>query len=1567
MRKHLLPLRSFVFLGLLAGCGGGGGVDDAGVDAGMDAGVDAGADGTVTGYSCTRDPALMAMSIRCNSDDQCPCGQHCLLGACHHECEQDTDCEGWCDSFGYCRADEDRIQIGRLQVPDHGILQVYPGRVRLHPWSEEGTFLIRARLKDLGQVRIVADPGLLVSCDGQWVRECTLPRIALGQEARVDLKPDGTADEGEEPGLRVYAGDQVRLVSMHRVPMPATQGVAPGVYRGQVWIEAGAAGLLAETPLDPRLWKAHPRGFKIPFEVRVFPSGRLALVDPFQVLSVAPETAGDPPAPWVFQLAPDGSFDARCGNDDCSRRVILGGGRDEDDTIATEVSLAASGRVRAVEDKLMGTLELWLDGLGLTFAPPLALDERIRIQLRFYLDFDSELPPEAPEPELGGGRLPAFSPVADRYPHLLPFEAEVAGCGPLQPVLEDPAERAQQYLCYDHPGSDGMDAVTFLADTSQLTASADLRCDRTDFHVWALPILTGADAPGGGIRSDMMLSNCLADLACAHGAPSESGYAGGNGLDALSSCDGAHPDYADCIDGPLVLHALGLAMGAVERTGEPDQIRWETTSPEAARLGHRTLQQWIQVHTFVAREARQSHDALLGPSLDALGQALETSLEGWNVVLHPRVAGRLMHMPPEVLREPDYRGDPALAGTATADFCQPIGVSVTILEGLRAQLEAVSKLIQRARFENRMTPPDQLGPVMRHAMVMSVIAELLHQKACLDNPPPWEQHWQQARKSFDRALQDVLSQYRAQQAGENPLGIDELDLPLYRNTNPDWAGHKFSAISSYLIDSWAQEAIDGAIEARDMALSAWVDLRERQLQYELQVGEQEARLAEIRRNYGEKILELCGNPHQLTSAEDVLDEEKWPGLSADTCFLNLPDPACRYDEGELMEQLTLDDVNYQLCVAALLRVQMGERAALDDSYLNSALGELTQGLADIYDAGSWEFWSALDPGIVAAGIQFFDCLDNDCMLQDAMDFTDLEITGDEDLEIVMQARADCKAHFPDGVPVAKRIEYLQSSPMDKPECYHGSIGELVLAARAAAKDVEVARSELQDFNDAYQTAMNKCVIEETALQTMKEVSDKLGQMQSYLDKQQKQINWLCDLGSSILETVSFEISGDGPSLGIEPGALGKWFFGTYSDLSTEMLGTKKLRSLHESFMADFQHQMQRALCFNEAEMHLVGIETQSRRIERSMLDLSRALLQVRNAQAELRRLITEGRRRVRDESVRNRTSLFHDTWEDLWQMGQDEYKGAIASYRKKFRLAQRTLYLALRAVEYEWQKSHTKRADVLRATDPRELDTLLDELRQEIGTVSIGSGFPSDLHYVLSLKQQLLQLADRRDWPEGHHRLSDAERLRLILTDESCAVFDREGNYEGQLIPFSVMPLGVLGLGEAGTVSLLTGEDCAERIWLVNAVIQGEDLVDDGSSFIRIQLRHRNTFFSQWCLEPGEEMDQMQSASVRPSRNLFKDPVYGAPGENVGTSSHEQSEFTRARIQAYLNISQDEFSAEAYQQGSSDELACRALYGEYALFFPASYLALDGGQGLHLDRIDDILLRFDYVSVAKQW
>ena len=70
-------------------------------------------------------------------------------------------------------------------------------------------------------------------------------------------------------------------------------------------------------------------------------------------------------------------------------------------------------------------------------------------------------------------------------------------------------------------------------------------------------------------------------------------------------------------------------------------------------------------------------------------------------------------------------------------------------------------------------------------------------------------------------------------------------------------------------------------------------------------------------------------------------------------------------------------------------------------------------------------------------------------------------------------------------------------------------------------------------------------------------------------------------------------------------------------------------------------------------------------------------------------------------------------------------------------------------------------------------------------------------------------------------------------------------------------------------------------------------------------------------------------------------------------------------MQPYLNVSRAEFEKEDYSQGATTELAGRGLYGDYALFIPAGALSVDGSEGLRLDKIEDILLRLDYVSVAK--
>ena len=163
----------------------------------------------------------------------------------------------------------------------------------------------------------------------------------------------------------------------------------------------------------------------------------------------------------------------------------------------------------------------------------------------------------------------------------------------------------------------------------------------------------------------------------------------------------------------------------------------------------------------------------------------------------------------------------------------------------------------------------------------------------------------------------------------------------------------------------------------------------------------------------------------------------------------------------------------------------------------------------------------------------------------------------------------------------------------------------------------------------------------------------------------------------------------------------------------------------------------------------------------------------------------------------------------------------------------------------------------------------------------------------------------------------------------------------------------------------------------MNASIIGENGEDlfrgDDPSFVDIQLLKANTFYSQWCDRDAQESD-FQVASVRPSRNLFRDPDFfegnflNGPWRTLGVRNETNLD-SIARIQAPFNISRDEFSNDEYENGNTSELAARGLYGEYTLVFPAGILSLPTrsgvSDGLELRAVEDILLRLDYVSTAR--
>lgn len=1574
--RHSTILRLTTLL-LVLGMSGAGCGDDSGGDS--DAGIDAGADVNVQGYQCTKDPELIMTRTQCRVDVQCPCGTHCDRGLCQHECLDQTDCDGWCDFLGYCRDLSDQQPIKGVAVTEPSQILVSPVSLPVYDWNLEApkTVTISAPAADLENVRLVASTGLKVKCHDEFVSECVVPLVEAGTELPISVQVTRqVGTERQAWTLTAYVQNQIEVVGLKKTEPPVVTPVEDGVYEGRIWVSGISSTMTTDVALVDEHVASAFRMLDLPLTMKVYPDGTMVLSD----------RAGILPADWVFVLQQDGTFDAREGQQDRSRRIYFGGA-DPATTTMTEVTVAGDGDVYSFKGGMRGSLTMRVGGLGLVYSPATLVDERPQVAWSFALTRSGDIPAGETPPAVGSGEAPGYTDYADRYDHPLPWEAEVDACfvsnSDFTGIGAGLAASVQGALCFNHGGS--LASVPFMASTTgNLNSSADVLCNDpspptapADNYPTAFPFFTygSRSVP---LTPPQLLQNCLHDLTRAQSAPPSPAGTNAACLNELSGCgsDGicGAGEMPLCLDAPLAVRAVAQGMSAIVREGVPDHIQWTVSDADGAKLGLRTLQQWLQVHTFVAREAAQEADQYLGiVDYAELSDALARSVAGWDLVLHPRIAGRLLHVPAALLRDPDYRGTDFAPGTMSQEVTQAVGMPVVMLETLRAQIEAARQLVYLTRFSGG-TLPQTVGDAMRRVAVVAPLAQLLYQRAAKEGAPPWEDLWTESRDRFDQAIRELVAQWRALDNGENPLGIEDSDLPLYRGlTNPDAAGLRFEAISTYIMSNFAAPAVTAAGDAKADADAAWDLLLQRQIQADQQ-SDVDDKEVEIKRLYGEKIITLCGNPYSLR-AEEVFDPNAWPGLNPDSCFLDPVTPSCQFNEQAFLDQLTRDDVGYRLCVQSRLKDQLGDRASLSseevdgmvDSINDSIHGHYDQTIYDYMPQTGEEWWQTFDPGLVEMINDQVTCTKNrQCAVNDLFTLKHVDDPGTDDARAYQHARQVCQSIFGGRKTMAERAN--EDPSLDLPDCYMGSMGELALAARSASKDVEAATSELEDYTSTYKAALWKCTIDDRALEMTNEVTDQLDALQTKLETYTGNVKNGLDLIRGVVSAVPTIIgvfTGDADSrkeaLSSTFDLASDWLLGA----TDEVAGLNKVKDLHQEFLDNIKDQVADAKCFHDAEMHLIGATTQAKRVAKAKLDLSRSVLRLRNAKAQVARLLKEGNYRSAAAATQTRMSLLHDVWSDLWTGTMTDYQGKVETYRRKMRLAQRMLYLAVRAVEYELQVPRTTlRQSVLDARSPDDLDQVVTQLNAVIGAGNIGGQTSGNRHVELSLKDNLLQLSDRSDLSPALNTMTDTQRFRSMLVDPRYAHHNAAGVYDGQLIPFSLAPLGTLALGDPGTIHLLTGAECAERTWSVTVSLQGTDLTGDNTTYVQLGVLQKNDFYSQWCLTPGEDQGEVQLASVRPARNLFLDPVWGG---DFGASTPSESEYVISLVDAYFNVTWDTFAGADYSDGSDMALACRGLYGEYALFLPSQILSIDDSDGLHLRRIDDVWVRFDYVSAAKQW
>jgi hypothetical protein len=490
------------------------------------------------------------------------------------------------------------------------------------------------------------------------------------------------------------------------------------------------------------------------------------------------------------------------------------------------------------------------------------------------------------------------------------------------------------------------------------------------------------------------------------------------------------------------------------------------------------------------------------------------------------------------------------------------------------------------------------------------------------------------------------------------------------------------------------------------------------------------------------------------------------------------------------------------------------------------------------------------------------------------------------------------------------------------QCYRGEMGKAVLTILSAEQAVEVARKSAEASENRFDNQEKYCA----------QMQLFYGEDASALDKHNGRMASLRRkrvIAGAVSSIVSGIATGDlfGAAGGIA-GALS-------ANYDRQMADEEALFNAAALARQNIQKTFS---CYHDADQIKYGLDTDYAVIEQRLIDVELALLQLQNYKARVLQLEAAAHAALEREQLRTVPSVAHHYWLET----------KIDRYERDFVWAQRLTMLAVRAVEYEFQQSIPASVRALSARSVDELQQVLSEVQQEHASRTINGRRPEESSMVLSLRDDVLKLSnhDLGVIVSGERNWSSETRFGKRLQEQLFAVYDDDGAYLGQGIPFTLRETGVLKYR------------CAERLWRVNATIQG-DIPGMSTPSVPVMLLKRNTFASQWCDGHGGGTSKQQG-TVFPSANLFK--LLGG-----STNADEADASTAALLMPWFNVIRSEFYKEQYVEGSSEELAGRGLYGDYVLLFPESGLLewtdANSCNDFPLSRVEDVLLRFDLISV----
>ncbi len=1565
---------------------------------------------------CKPDKALLALETACQIDENCPCGSHCELGVCTVSCTRDSECElGGCDAFGRCTLNPG--QIPEVDPAPAAIVKVWPEVVTLDEQRSAVLFL-DAEGYESGPVRVAVNEPLEVTCDGVsyssfCVVDNLLPDIAGPMSVDIRQK-EGTEDASGAANVSVSwgAGSETRAVTVDPPPSIALGGADIACTNLESGIYEGTARLIAigsnTSPSSARALPESLAEIHIPVRAQIYSAGagvvqRVQIDDEYGAIfgqdgaigDISDASALDLPATAYFHAAnfPGTAFFPIIGQEDSIAKPIeidLGVGFSTADFscgpryLAINLDVAFLG-LTAEAPFLRWELQMGRsDEVAVRSSPP-----AIPAAWEPALPLDFEFAPPPAGTVFGGS---AF---------IKGFEAQTfAACAPGGAAVADPRVHC---ACADGIGPQ---PTTLSYDNSAAPGrSGDLKC-RTD-GVLEEQRIFGLFTRNQIVDSDV--DDCLADL--------RDGIAG-TSLGPKTCVDAGRARFF--LDGDLAVNrkeALAPPAGAQDSFHNQLVLRnlqeWLSV---AAFVAHDAVE--------IDRRDRRivdPNDPTFGitPASYTLLEALQTSVDATTLILHPLVAPGLEGMLAADVASPDYRplGAPGLVIDDARTHDQSLGLPVSILRADTSQLLALRALAQSA-IERRSSIAS-VTPLFDHA-VRSILpaialANVGYQHALSLGEPEWQPEWDNAEILLATALSDALASFDSAKRGDNEFGIAAGELPLARIGDEEGVFNKFSALSDFLLGApGSQLAVAPAMVERAAnklvaAREAWIQLQERDLDQEFSSLSQERREIDIANEYGEQIVGLCGNPEFETT--NILDDE---GLaSINSCFIK---DACLPTFEEKRSKLTAGDLGYGMCIHGFMRNAAGAAADTSGDAEYDRLADLMPDnkprleilsvspdddndlLIDVRWAGT-DIGGTIAPAKqrnpIAApfSVPFYwqkfevaeeyKAADSACRVvwlkgEAARPYQphcnayscwnevrECEIAQDCAPGRECQARAGICDRFHG----ESHQKYWQTRSITE-TCFQGTIGQSALAVNAAKAEVAAAAERLSDKTVAFDIRVGVCDL-------IKQATDRKEARRSAHASRMRKLNAAkreAEETEDILDTITGVLSIDfvdalnpfkkaSKLAKLGKGALLLGIGAMAGASAAASLSANEVEEQIANEQVSFQNdidsitdELEVKRCYAEAQLELVGSQEAANELSQAVTLFNAAVAQHLDDRNLLSRLIEEGRETLEAERALKLPTLATDFWVDE----------KINDYETALRQAKRTVFLAVLASEYEFQMSTPEGDNALAANTTAELAQVVERLRGLTATGSIGGATPTDLVEVVSLRDHVLQVGNSKKADKGLYDLSEAERFRLLLSSEAYAVYNYEGTYLGQELPFNLLPSEKSGLANTQDIAILSGQDCAERVWSVNASLIGSNLHTSDTSKSRITLHKSDSFFSQWCGLTGPDGSDYQFASTT-KRNLFFEPESFVQTDLPQTfvPTDPSATFTSARLQPRFNVSREQLESESYVDGDSQELAGRGLYGQYSIFIPAETIATQGRDGLNLSQVEDILLRFDYVSVAR--